>query len=370
MAAGVTCVFSGLAGANAGGVQASGRVAWEALAHRAAVRGGANLFVFGEAEPSDHALATGRVFVGGKRWRAVVAAALRDWRAEVLLFWHVGTLRLLPFLRPSRSRVVLFLHGTEVWRPFAGSQLRQLRRTDLFLVNSYHTWQRFLHFNPEFAGRPHRIVPLGLGEEDRATPPPPDRPPAALILGRVMRGEDYKGHRELIGVWPEVRRRVPSATLWVAGDGDLLADLKALTKGDGGVELLGRISDVEKARRLDRCRTLVMPSRGEGFGLVYLEAMRRGRPCLVSDADAGREVVNPPEAGLAVNPADSSDLTAAVARLLTDGSEWQAWSEAARRRYDAAFTAAHFQSRLLEALYGAAEASAARGTTHGSLADR
>ncbi len=71
------------------------------------------------------------------------------------------------------------------------------------------------------------------------------------------------------------------------------------------ISFLGRITEEEKQDRLDRCQCLAMPSRAEGFGLVYLEAMRMGRPCMVSTTDAAREVVNPPEAGLAVDPDDT-----------------------------------------------------------------
>jgi len=93
-----------------------------------------------------------------------------------------------------------------------------------------------------------------------------------------------------------------------------------------------------------------MPSRGEGFGLVYLEAMRLGRPCLVSTSDAGRETINPPEAGLAVNPDKPQAVARAICRLLTPGDEWQRWSEQARARYESHFTAQQFQNRLREAL--------------------
>jgi glycosyltransferase involved in cell wall biosynthesis len=116
------------------------------------------------------------------------------------------------------------------------------------------------------------------------------------------------------------------------------------------VQFFGRVSEARKAGLLRDCRALAMPSRGEGFGLVYLEAMRAGRPCLVSDCDAGREVVNPPEAGLAVNPADAEALANAAARLLGSGDEWQKWSTRARARYEANFTAAHFQARIRHAI--------------------
>jgi glycosyltransferase involved in cell wall biosynthesis len=85
---------------------------------------------------------------------------------------------------------------------------------------------------------------------------------------------------------------------------------------------------------------------------VYLEAMRLGRPCLVSDCDAGREVVRPPEAGLAVDPADSGALVDVLVRLLGDGDEWRGWSEAGRRLYETNFTARHYQNRLVKTLLG------------------
>jgi glycosyltransferase involved in cell wall biosynthesis len=71
----------------------------------------------------------------------------------------------------------------------------------------------------------------------------------------------------------------------------------------------------------------------------------------VSTLDAGREVINPPEAGLAVDPADQNQLVDSICRLLEDGPEWQQWSEQARRRYEENFTAKHFQQRLLTALF-------------------
>jgi glycosyltransferase involved in cell wall biosynthesis len=104
----------------------------------------------------------------------------------------------------------------------------------------------------------------------------------------------------------------------------------------GQVRFFGVVSEEEKQRLLRQSRCLALPSRGEGFGLVY--------------HDAGREVIAPPEAGIAVDPADTHGLANAVVELLTPGAEWQRQSENARRRYEENFTAAHFQQRLLDAV--------------------
>src|SRR5205085_5079864 len=109
------------------------------------------------------------------------------------------------------------------------------------------------------------------------------------------------------------------------------------------VRFFGVITENEKRRLIIEARCLALPSKGEGFGLVYLEAMRLGRPCLSSTVDAAREVLNPPEAGLAVDPDDRVAVSDAIVRLLTAGAEWDRWSTGARARYASQFTAAHFQ---------------------------
>lgn len=327
-----------------GGVQTSGRAAWAALA-AALPADSAHLLTL----PAPAVGRLGRV----RSKTGAVMEALR-WRqlAEFALVWHIGLLKLVPLLRARPQRVALFLHGIESWRRHGAATRLLLGRVDLFLSNSDYTWERFLAHYPELASRAHRTVHLGL-DEPAAPAPTPAGPPAALIIGRLARSEDYKGHRELIAAWPLVRGALPDAELWVAGEGDLRPDLKALARARGvadGVRFLGRVSEDEKERLIAASRCLAMPSRGEGFGLVYLEAMRLGRPCLVSTLDAGREVVNPPEAGLAADPADRGALASALIRLIDAGPGWETWSEAARLRYSRRFTAEHYSRRLLDAL--------------------
>jgi phosphatidyl-myo-inositol dimannoside synthase len=311
-----------------GGVQASGRLAQAALG-RASIEVSA-----------------------GRRGAAVIAALRADPSVDGVVFWHLSLLKLLPFLRLSRqARVAVFLHGIEAWRP-AG---RFTRRVDLFLSNSEFTWQRFVVANPQFEAAAHHVVPLGIGEPVVGEPPEPAEVPAALMLGRLARCEDYKGHREVLAAWPHVLRSMPDARLVIAGDGDLRPELEHLAAKLGlreSVRFLGRVSEVEKQRLLGDCRCLALPSRGEGFGLVYLEAMRMGRPCLVSTLDAAREVVQPPVAGLAVEPSQPEQLAAKLCELLRIDQTWQQRSAAARERYAHHFTAQHFQDRLRAALAG------------------
>jgi phosphatidylinositol alpha-1,6-mannosyltransferase len=282
-------------------------------------------------------------------------AARRRWPAELVLVWHLQLLKLIPLLRIGAATRVVFLHGIEAWRRPDGPTRRLLRGVALFLVNSDHTWTRFAAENPDLARIPHRRVPLGIGAPAPASPAPA-QPPAVVVLGRMARSEGYKGHRELILAWPRVLARMPEACLWIVGDGDAREDLERLARERGlrdRVRFWGRVGEDDKRDLIVRASCLALPSRGEGFGLAYLEAMRLGRPCLVSTLDAGREVVCPPEAGLAADPDDPPAVADAVVRLATPGAAWDGWAARARRRYEEGFTARAFQERLLAALAGA-----------------
>jgi phosphatidyl-myo-inositol dimannoside synthase len=327
-----------------GGIEESGRLGWNSIT---AIANG-ELISYSNLEASEF---------GAKyptRLRTILDVLKISSQPHTVLVWHVGLLKLVPFIRQHPAKVFLFLHGIETWKQPDWLTRRLLKRVDVFLTNSEFTWLKFLDYNLSFQQSQHIRVSLGIGDTSELVEVPRDSPPAALMLSRLATTEDYKGHREVIDAWPMVLKTIPSAELWIAGDGDLRARLERQAEALGlknAIKFRGKVSEEQKQELLHRCRCLVMPSRGEGFGLVYLEAMRVGRPCLVSTLDAGREVVNPPEAGLAADPHNRDAVAKAICRLIDDGPEWQQWSEQARRRYERNYTAKHFQDRLVAALF-------------------
>lgn len=332
-----------------GGVQIAADIAWEALRHRGEE---ATLFCYGRHHHARRIPGVDEHVVATSRTAAIRAALRRRWNPRVLVVWHLGLLRLVPFFRAPRARLVVMLHGVEAWQRHDLITRTLLRRVDLFLSNSNYTWQRFKGAVP-YAEALHRTMPLGLGAPRYEQTPEPDPEPTVLMLSRLLRSEDYKGHREVLAAWPRILSRIPGARLWIAGEGDLEPELKRLVRASGigdSVKFWGFVTNEQKQTLLARCRCLALPSRAEGFGLVYLEAMQAGRPCLTSTNDAGRETVNPPEAGLAVDPGRPDELVDALSRLLTPSPEWDAWSRRARARYEGSFTARHFQERLIAAL--------------------
>jgi glycosyltransferase involved in cell wall biosynthesis len=93
-----------------------------------------------------------------------------------------------------------------------------------------------------------------------------------------------------------------------------------------------------------------MPSRQEGFGLVYAEAMWHGLPCIGSSADAASQVIADGETGVLVPFGDVDAIGAALVALLGDPARARALGEEGRRRAGLEFTYPRFRRELLAAL--------------------
>ena len=112
------------------------------------------------------------------------------------------------------------------------------------------------------------------------------------------------------------------------------------------VAFLGRVDDESLAREYERCTAFVMPSRDEGFGFVFVEAMRAARACVASTG-AASEIVVDGESGLVVSPGDRGELTRAIVRLLADGAEADRMGARGRERFLREFTDGHFRERFM-----------------------
>jgi phosphatidylinositol alpha-1,6-mannosyltransferase len=274
-----------------------------------------------------------------------------------MLFDLAGLARGLALPLPGfpPPRVAIFVHGFELATP---QSARALRHAQLLIANSRFSADRIGRGEPELADR-IRVVPLcidpervALWEGARRDPAPP-REPAALIVGRMWAGEPGKGHDALIAAWPSVRRRVPGAELWIVGTGDDAARLEALARAGGvgeAVRFLGRVSDEALGSLYQRASVFAMPSRQEGFGIAFAEAMWWGLPCIGTTADAAGQVITPGETGELVPYGEVEALSQALVRLLTDRVTAARMGEAGRRRARDFFAYARFRSDLLAAL--------------------
>ena len=186
-----------------------------------------------------------------------------------------------------------------------------------------------------------RIVHYGI--EPGPEPPPPPREQRLAAIGRLIR---VKGFDVLLEAFEAARADLPELTLEIAGDGPLRGELER--SAPDGVSFLGRVSPV--APLLERSLAVVVPSRGEGFGMVALEAMERGRAVVATTVGGLPELVEDGVSGLLVPAEDRAALREAMLSVARDPARSAAMGRAGRERALAAFGPDR-PAEALEALY-------------------
>lgn len=286
---------------------------------------------------------------GGGRLRFVAEAlrvGLRCDRHAAIVCSHVHLAPIARAVAWRSARVMFVLCGIEAWVPLRVAERGALASGSLVAI-SHHTVRRFKAANPSFEETPIAVCHPGLPPRAAHAGDLPIEP-AALIVGRMSANEGYKGHEPLIHAWPAVIARHPEARLWIAGDGDDRPRLEALAEGlglGGAIIFTGRVSDAELDRLYRRCRFFVMPSLHEGFGLVFLEAMRVGKACIGAPG-AAAEIIQHGVTGFVVDPARPDELTCALLRLFDDPQECERLGRAGAARFAAEFTDTCFGARL------------------------
>ncbi len=205
---------------------------------------------------------------------------------------------------------------------------------------------RYLADTEGFDEHAFEIVHYGIA----AGPEPAPHPSGSRLLcvGRLV---PVKGIDTLLRAFAVALPDEPDLVLDIAGDGPLRGELEALA-GDLGlrdaVHFLGRVEGV--AAEMERATAVVVPSHGEGFGMVALEAAERGRPVIASGVGGLPEIVSGGRTGVLVPPGDVRALAAAIVALARDPGHAAAMGRAARERALAEFSLARCADRT-DALY-------------------
>jgi glycosyltransferase involved in cell wall biosynthesis len=188
---------------------------------------------------------------------------------------------------------------------------------------------RYLEDVEGFDRESFEIVHYGI-EPDGEPPVYADATPRLLCVGRLI---PIKGHVVLLRAFAEARKRLPALQLDIAGRGPLEPALKALVRELGiadAVRFLGHVSPIQQA--IERSAVVVVPSMGEGFGMVALEAMERARPVIAAAIGGLGELVRDGETGLLVPAGEAEPLTDAIVRVAGDLELARRMGEAGRAR--------------------------------------
>lgn len=163
-----------------------------------------------------------------------------------------------------------------------------------------------------------RVIPNGVDGSWFEVGRKNESSPLILYVGRLV---PEKGPQILIDSMRYICAEFPSARLVFAGDGPMFEELKrqvsVLGLGDR-VSLPGQLGDKELRELYGRAWVAVYPSTYEPFGIVALEAMASGVPCVVADVGGLSEIVEHGRTGLKVPPGDPYILAEAVKSLFRD----------------------------------------------------
>jgi phosphatidyl-myo-inositol dimannoside synthase len=192
---------------------------------------------------------------------------------------------------------IVVLHGTEAWEEKDWLQRVAVRKAASVVATTSYTASVFCKHN-RLRHDQTCIIPLAVSESD--VPEPSWKRQnctelKVLTVGRLTAIERYKGVDTLIEAVEALQKKGVIIKLTVVGKGDDVPRLqeKASRLGlNGRVEFLGEVPDNRLHQAYQDCDLFAMPSKGEGFGIVFLEAMRYGKPCIGGDHGGTPEVID------------------------------------------------------------------------------
>jgi phosphatidyl-myo-inositol dimannoside synthase len=146
----------------------------------------------------------------------------------------------------------------------------------------------------------------------------PDQP-IILTVARLSSSEGYKGYDQIIRALPQIRQQIANVHYLIVGKGDDRPRIEELVRNlnlQDSVTLTGFIPDEELVPHYNLCDVFAMPSKGEGFGIVYLEALACGKPTLGGNQDGAIDALCHGELGALVNPDDIEAIAQTLIQIL------------------------------------------------------
>ncbi len=219
-------------------------------------------------------------------------------------------------------------YGTDAWNIERKALQKGLHHADKILALGTYTRDRILkeqNLDPAKIS----ILPCTVdASRFQITPKPqyllnryqltPEQP-IILTVGRLDSTQQYKGYDQILHALPEIRRQIPNVHYILVGRGgdrDRIEQLIAQLNLQTCVTLAGFVPDDEINDYYNLCDVFAMPSKGEGFGIVYLEALACGKPTLGGNQDGAIDALCHGELGALVDPDDVEAIAQTLIQIL------------------------------------------------------
>ncbi|MCZ4221814.1 glycosyltransferase family 4 protein [Pedobacter rhodius] len=252
----------------------------------------------------------------------VFKAFLTGLQSDIILLSHVHLVNigyLIKKIHPQK-KIYLIAHGIEVWKSFPEAKLNILKSLDKIICVSQFTADKiqeihqvpknkivvlnncldpFYHYSVDFE------KPQFLLDRYQVS----NQSPILFSLSRVSSSEKYKGYDHNIEVLPALLKNHPKLVYLLAGKWDELEKgrldkLIAFHKLEKHIRLIGFIDEAEVTDHFLLSDIFIMPSKKEGFGIVFIEAIASGLQVIAGNKDGSVDALKQGELGALVDPDD------------------------------------------------------------------
>jgi glycosyltransferase involved in cell wall biosynthesis len=193
-----------------------------------------------------------------------------------------------------------------------------------------------------------KVIHNGV-DPGRFSPGPSDlERPIILSVGNLI---PSKGHELLLRAFAALHERYPNVSCEIIGNGSERSHLVRLTEDlnvASKVRFLGRQSRKQVAEAMQRCTIFALPSRYEGLGCVYLEAMSAEKPVIACRRQGIEDIIEHEHNGWLIDPDDLNGIVNALSALLRDLELRRRIGTAARKSILAGYTLAHQAGQLAQ----------------------
>lgn len=270
----------------------------------------------------------------GNKFRFFLVSLWHSIKTDQIVASHINLaplLYLIKLFQPGK-KIYLHAHGIEVWRSLNKIQKIVLNQVDLILavseftkaelINKHQLAEKQIKVLPnaldpffEFTSSNEKVVELKKRYQLNTVHP------ILFTLTRLSFAEQYKGYDAILKVLPRLINSYPNLQYLIGGKADkkeLERIIALINKLDltGHVQLLGYIAEKELTEHYQMADVYVMPSRGEGFGISFIEASACGIPVLAGNLDGSKQAVNEPVTGLLCNPNNEDDIYKQLSLLI------------------------------------------------------
>ncbi|MFI5158854.1 MAG: glycosyltransferase family 4 protein [Sphingobacteriales bacterium] len=264
----------------------------------------------------------------------VIKAVKKGIKADVVILTHINLAfvgLIIKKINP-KTKVWLIAHGIEVWRPLSFLQNTFLKHCDKVICVSDFTKQQmigrhnisrdkcailnnaidpFMQLPTAFVKPQHLLNKYNLTLNN----------PVIYTLTRLANSEQYKGHDQVIKLISRLKTKYPGIKYVLSGQYDAKEEIriKTMIARDGieeDVILTGFIDEKDIPAHFLLADVFVLPSKKEGFGIVFIEALACGLPVICGNADGSVDAIRNGELGRAVDADDLEELETAISNIL------------------------------------------------------